>query len=72
MSWFEKMLDGSATAHSFGSSQAATGKLTSRGSKSASDLRKKLVETYEEMERRVHESEATSTMLRNIPLAGAF
>ncbi len=34
-----------------------TGKLTGRGSKSASDLRRKLLETFEEIERKVNETE---------------
>ena len=51
VSWFEKVLEGSATSHHLGTNQAITGKLTSRGSKNASDLRRKLLETFEEIER---------------------
>ena len=52
VSWFEKVLEGTATSHNLGSNQAHTGKLTARGSKSASDLRKKLLETFDEIERK--------------------
>lgn len=69
VSWFEKMLDGSAASHNVGSSQALTGKLTTRGSKSASDLRKKLLETYAEMEQRVQENQA---IVRNAPHTASF
>ena len=57
VSWFEKVLEGTATSHNMGTSQALTGKLTSRGSKSASDLRRKLLDTFEEIERKVNENE---------------
>jgi len=50
VSWFEKVLEGTANSHNIGINQALTGKLTSRGSKNASDLRKKVLETFEEIE----------------------
>ena len=59
--WFEKVLEGSATSHNTGSSQAHTGKLTTRGGKSATDLRRKLLETIEELERRVQDSEGAAS-----------
>ncbi len=58
ISWFEKVLEGTATSHNIGTNQALTGKLTSRGSKNASDLRRKLLETFEEIERNVLAGEA--------------
>ena len=51
VSWFEKVLEGTATSHNVGTNQALTGKLTSRGSKNASDLRRKLLETFEEIDK---------------------
>ena len=57
VSWFEKVLEGTATSHNIGTNQAMFGKLTARGSKSASDLRRKILETFEEIERKVNETE---------------
>ena len=51
VSWFEKVLEGTATSHNMGTTQANTGKLTARGSKNASELRRKLLDTFEEIEK---------------------
>jgi len=60
VSWFEKVLEGTANSNSSGNTQLATGKLTTRGSKSVFDLRRKVIETYEEILKTVQDNTEAS------------